>query len=157
MELQKKLRAKQIKFRELPGWGVHLRRKWEDSFVSHLSPEEKQAIFLHDDDGCCGFLWHVFSYEKRDCLVGEEAAAAFANQTKAGCYIFFQHSDDALLSEDAANLEPGDLPAEDVYVADKDFNWTYVQTHERMCGPYFCSKGKRGGDQVRIAPQHKPR
>lgn len=140
MELQKKLRAKQIKFRELPGWGVHLRRKWEDSFVSHLSPEEKRAIFLHDDDGWCGYLWHVFSYEKRNCLMGEEAAAAFASLAKGDCYVFFQHSDDALLLEGTVDLKPEDLPAEDIYITDNEFSWTYVRTHESMCGPYFSAK-----------------
>lgn len=140
MELRKILKSKQIKFRVLTGWGVRLRRRWEDIFADHLNPEEKQAIFLHDDDGCCGYLWHVFSYEKRDCLAGEEAAAAFANLDKAHCFVFFQHSDDALFLEGPADLGPGDLPADDVYVADKDFTWTYVRTHESMCGPYFCRK-----------------
>ena len=25
----------------------------------------------------------------------------------------------------------------EVYVVDKDFKWTYIKTHENMCGPYF--------------------
>ncbi|WP_082615037.1 DUF4275 family protein [Paenibacillus sp. Soil787] len=29
----------------------------------------------------------------------------------------------------------------DIYVVDKEFNWTYVITHETgLCGPYFSSK-----------------
>lgn len=25
----------------------------------------------------------------------------------------------------------------EVYVVGKDFKWTYIKTHENMCGPYF--------------------
>ena len=25
----------------------------------------------------------------------------------------------------------------DWYLTDKDFTWTYAQTHEAACGPYF--------------------
>ena len=28
----------------------------------------------------------------------------------------------------------------DVYVVAKDFSWTYVQTHEDSCGPYYSEK-----------------
>ncbi|WP_429351212.1 DUF4275 family protein [Paenibacillus sp. 4624] len=26
---------------------------------------------------------------------------------------------------------------QDIYIFDKAFTWTYVHTHESMCGPYF--------------------
>ena len=43
-------------------------------------------------------------------------------------------------------LALADRPADDYpsfngsdwYLVDKDFSWTYVHTHEEMCGPYFC-------------------
>ena len=25
----------------------------------------------------------------------------------------------------------------EIYVIDSDFSWTYIKTHESMCGPYF--------------------
>ena len=28
----------------------------------------------------------------------------------------------------------------EVYVVDKDFKWTYIKTHENMCGPYFMKR-----------------
>jgi hypothetical protein len=60
------------------------------------------------------------------------------------CCVFFQHSDNALLLEGTADMEPGGLPADDIYVTDKGFNWTYVRTHETMCGPYSCCIGEEG-------------
>ena len=28
----------------------------------------------------------------------------------------------------------------EIYVVGKDFKWTYIKTHEDMCGPYFMRK-----------------
>ena len=30
---------------------------------------------------------------------------------------------------------------DDVYITAEDFSWTYVHTHEEMCGPYIFKKG----------------
>lgn len=48
-----------------------------------------------------------------------------------------------MILEDAAAFDSNDLLEEsDVYVVDKEFNWTYVKTHETgWCGPYFSRKG----------------
>lgn len=72
----------------------------------------------------------------------EEADIAFNKELKQSCYVFYQHSDDALILENASYLNAGDfLNEEDVYVVDKGFNWTYVRTHETgWCGPYFSRK-----------------
>lgn len=136
------LKSKKVKIIEIPKWGVSLRKQWEDSFANHMNPKEKSAIYLHDNNGACGYLWHLFSYEKRDCLKGEEAEQAFNDEKKNSCYIFYQHTDDALILEEAAAFNANDLLGEiDVYVVDKEFNWTYVKTHEvGWCGPYFCRK-----------------
>ena len=61
MDLVELLRSKKVKVIEIPKWGVYLRRQWENSFVNHLSDKEKKSIYLYDEDGCCGYLWHVFS------------------------------------------------------------------------------------------------
>lgn len=126
----------------LPGAGAELRRRWEDAFASHLGPEEKAEIHLYDADGARGFLWHLFSYERRDCLQGSAANCAFASQPKDACYLFYQHADDALLLEQATNLSVTDLGHEaDIYAVDSQFTWTYVITHETgQLGPYFCRR-----------------
>ncbi|WP_025026083.1 DUF4275 family protein [Caldalkalibacillus mannanilyticus] len=136
------LRSKKIKTQEIPKWGAYLRKRWEEEFVHHLSADEKKSIMLHDAGGACGYLWHIFSYEKKECLKEKEAQIAFNQERKESCYIFFQHLDFALLVENAALLTAEDLFNEsDIYVTDKEFNWTYVNTHERdWCGPYFSRK-----------------
>lgn len=139
MEIINILKSKKVKVTEIPKWGTFLRKQWEDNFANHISLKEKKAIYLYDDDGACGYLWHLFSNEKRECLQGEEAEQAFNDEHKNACYIFYQHTNDALILEEADALNANDLLDEsDVYVVDKEFNWTYVKTHETgWCGPYF--------------------
>jgi len=135
------LKNKRMKVAEVPNWGVYLRKQWEDSFANHMSDEEKRKIFMFNDDGCCGYLWHLFSYEKRASLNGEEAFKAFNNVNKSCCYIFYQHDDDVLIIEHAHELNASDILEKDIYVVDKEFNWTFVITHETgYCGPYFSSR-----------------
>lgn len=139
MQLLNKLRNKKVKVIEIPKCGVYLRKQWEDNFANQLSINEKREIYLYDCDGACGYLWHIFSYEKRQCLKGKEAEEAFNDEVKKACYIFYQHSDYALILEDASAFDTNDLTEEsDVYVVDKEFKWTYVQTHETgLLGPFF--------------------
>lgn len=141
MEIPNILKNKKIKITEIPKWGTFLRKQWEDNFANHLSFEEKKDIYLWN----YGFLWHLFSYEKKDCLQGQEAEKAFNNEQKDSCYVFWQHTDYALILENADSLNANDLEDEcDIYVVDKEFNWTYVRTHETgLCGPYFSRRGSK--------------
>ncbi|NHM30632.1 DUF4275 family protein [Neobacillus terrae] len=136
------LKAKKIKITEIPKWGPYLRKQWENNFANHLSNKDKKSIYLFDTGSYSGYLWHLFSYEKKDCLEGERAKAAFNNQPKDNCYVFYQHSDYALFLENTSMLNTDDLINEqDIYIVDKGFNWTYIQTHETgWCGPYFSVK-----------------
>lgn len=69
MDTYNKLKQKNIRVKEIPKWGPYLRKLWEENFVSNLSEDEKESIHLFDDkDGASGFLWHVFSYEKKSYL-----------------------------------------------------------------------------------------
>lgn len=142
MDFASLLKSKNIHVKEIPKGGPDLRKQWEHHFAGHLSEKEKRAIYLRDRGGCCGFLWHVFSYGKRKCLKGEEANKAFNEAEKRCCYVFYQHSDDAFLLENASALTAADFAGEiDVYVVDQKFAWTYVITHETgWLGPYFSRK-----------------
>jgi hypothetical protein len=62
------LKNKKVRVKEIPKWGVYLRKQWENNFANHITHEEKKSIYLYDDGGACGYLWHLFSYEKKDCL-----------------------------------------------------------------------------------------
>lgn len=142
MDVVEVLKNKRIRAREIPAWGVYLRTRWDEEFAAHLSHQEKESIFLYDEDGLCGFLWHIFSYEKKECLESEKAERTFDVEPKNFCYLFYQHCDHALLIENASALKAADLvDEEDVYIVDKEFTWTFVVTHEKgWYGPYFARK-----------------
>lgn len=141
VSLIKKLRNKKIKVYESANWGVVLRKNWVDSFASHLSQKEKEEIYLFDVDGACGYMWHLFSYNKRECLKGEEADKVFNEMKKNYCYVFYQHNNTVLILENVNDFNAKDIENEmDIYVVDKGFRWTYVRTHEGCCGPYFCKR-----------------
>jgi hypothetical protein len=143
-DLYDRLKTKKIKITEMPKWGHYLRKQWENNFANHISDKDKKSIYLFNTGGYCGYLWHLFSNEKKDCLVGEKAETTFNNEQKNDCYVFYQHSDYVLFLENASMLNTDDLINEsDIYIVDKGFNWTYVQTHETgLCGPYFSRKSK---------------
>ncbi len=137
-----------MKVREISSWGMYLKQEWEIHFVNHLSHAVKEEIYLYNDCYTCGYLWHVFSYARKKCLEGEQAKKAFHEELKKNCYIFYQHSDEVLIFEDASLLrasdflyEMDDMDKGDIYVVDKEFTWTYVQTHETgWYGSYFSRK-----------------
>ena len=139
MDLIQRLKVKKIRAKEILAWGVYLRNRWDEEFAAHLSHQEKESIFLYDEDGLCGFLWHIFSYEKKECLEKDQAEKAFDMEPKRFCYLLYQHCDHALLIENASALKAIDLiDEEDIYIVDKEFTWTFVVTHEKgLCGPYF--------------------
>ena len=48
------------------------------------------------------------------------------------------NSPDVSLYTNAKSVVSTDFDSEqDIYIFDRNFSWTYVHTHESMCGPYF--------------------
>jgi hypothetical protein len=126
------LRCKGIKVTEIDSWGQYLRCVWEEQFCSNLNKTDKENIFLNY------FLWHLFSYHRVICSENEQARTCFNNEIKNSCYVFYQHTDSALIIENAKLMYAKDFDNEDdVYIVDREFRWTYVKTHEPECGPYF--------------------
>ncbi|WP_198023055.1 DUF4275 family protein [Paenibacillus zanthoxyli] len=131
------LQQKNIKVTEINQWVPFLRSEWENNFTNHIHESVKKKIFLDQ------FLWHVFSYNKLNSTTQNKAKDRFNNQLKTECYLFFQHDDQALLLEEVKNMKAEDFDKEsDIYITDKNFQWTYVKTHESQCGPYFYTKNE---------------
>ncbi len=93
------------------------------------------------------YLWHLFSWELVPCLSGEAARAALAEASSgAEVYLFYseyppegappvQPLTGALLA--SLPTDAGAIPGSDWYLVDRDFTWTYANTHEESCCPYF--------------------
>lgn len=130
------LNEKGIQVIELKNKGEELRKQWEIAFTKNLSKAQKNKIHFNQ------FLWHTFSYEEIECLENQKAITAFNNQKKKQCYIFYQEEKNALMVENAKDINSEDIINKikgyvDVYVVDESFTWTYIVTHEDSLGPYF--------------------
>lgn len=105
---------------------------WDKTFAHNVSRDIKESIYYNQ------YKWHIFSFEKQDCLKGEEAKQAFDAITKDELYVFYQSKQVIEQYQNAKSLVAVDFDSRnDIYIFDINFTWTYVHTHESNCGPYF--------------------
>ena len=132
IELIESLRSRGAKVTEINKWAQYLRSVWKQEFANHLSDYEKREINLDH------FLWHLFSYKKVNCFENENAKSMFNVEGKKDVYLFFQHYEIALIVENVELINANEFDNyNDIYIVDKKLRWTYIQTHESQCGPYF--------------------
>lgn len=135
--LTEQLTTHRIAFSHYSYYAPAFLQRWEHRFVP-LTADEKEAIFLHSDRYSCGYLWHVFSYEKRPHEKGAAANESFTEHLANTYYVFGHHTNDVLIIHEPAKLIAAMFAdCEDIYVVDQAFTWSYVVTHERSLGPYF--------------------
>ena len=124
-----------------------VKNRWLDTFADGVSEEDLGKRVLAEGN----FLWHLFSWKLVPCLEGEEARKALAEHASEELYLFYYEYPPAdiplvrpVTLEELAALptDQGAVPGADWYVVDRDFTWTYAQTHEDGCGPYFCKPSK---------------
>ena len=109
-----------------------LKSAWEDKFTNGLTMKDKEEIYFDS------YMWHIFSYEKREAKIGSKARQAFNRVKKNEVYCFFQNDENAFCIFNAGLLKASDLDhLDDVYIVDSEMKWTYVHTHESACGPYY--------------------
>ena len=110
--------------------------KWTKLFAASVPKEKRKEVHFEQ------FRWHLFSFELLDALTEDDARAAFDAEPKDAVYLFWQHTKKAYLLENAHLLKAEDLdhdfiPHPDMYLFSPEGKWTYIHTHESMCGPYF--------------------
>lgn len=116
-----------------------IKKGWENAFVPVGIDREK--IHYHS------MFWHIFSYKVKECEEGEQAINSFKGVINDSFYIFYQRKDSGYLIDnntrafifDDMSMFITDFETADIYITDKGFNWTFIQTHEDgWLGPYFC-------------------
>lgn len=106
--------------------------RWDKTFTLNISEDVKESIYYSQ------YKWHIFSYEIQGCLKENAARNAFNTEIKDELYVMYQNSPDVFLYSNANAIVAEDFDSQqDIYIFDKNFTWTYVNTHEDMCGPYF--------------------
>ena len=133
-----RLVATQVAWEEpFPATIKDLRERWLDTFAADVSEENLGKYVLAGGS----YLWNIFSEKLVPCLEGDAARKALEELSDKTCYRFYkeyppqdQPRIKAISMSEVSSLSD-DL---DWYLVDKDFTWTYVHTHEKDCGPYFC-------------------
>lgn len=114
--------------------------EWLNHFARGIPKNKIQKYVVSTGN----YLWHIFSWEllsSEAYFVGDAAKSAYDQQ---------QHEDAlyiAWFEDDIAKPLPKTMYTADalddlaeVYIAASDFSWTYIKTHESMCGPYFMKR-----------------
>ena len=110
--------------------------KWTKLFASSIPKEKRKEVHFEQ------YRWHLFSFELLKAFSDDEARSAFDAEPKDSVYLFWQHTDQAYLVENAHLFKAEDfdhdfIPFSDFYLFSPEGKWTYIHTHENMCGPYF--------------------
>ena len=112
--------------------------KWIETFAANIPKKALENRVFRKG----GYIWHVFSFgllDKDLYYEGEQARAEYEKAKKKGAfYIDWDMGDETCeLTHDLCFADALDKFAE-IYVVGKDFEWTYIKTHEGdLCGPYF--------------------
>ena len=110
---------------------------WLSHFAKGVSRENIEKYVVSNRN----YLWHVFSWElldKKVFLSGDSAKQAYDQIDKRNTlYIdWFEDDETKKLTTKLSTAKALDEMTE-IYVIASDFSWTYIKTHESMCGPYF--------------------
>ena len=110
---------------------------WLSHFAIDISRNDIEKYVVSTGN----YLWHVFSWElldKKAFLTGDSARNAYDKTDKHNAmYIaWFEDGEAKDLTEEFNTATALDKMTE-IYVVAPDFSWTYIKTHESMCGPYF--------------------
>ncbi len=114
------------------------KKEWFNRLVPADKQEEAMECFCFSRDDYCGYLWHVFSYKILSCLEQGAAKKAFDDFEKKEAVLLENIDSIAFRIKDVSTLKAQDLDTlQDIILTAKDFSWTYIKTHETVCGPYF--------------------
>ncbi len=111
--------------------------KWIEHFAVGISKKDLKKHVVSTGN----LIWHTFSWKLLDgnkFLEGDQAKTAYNEIDKRGA-IYIEWFEDEKTHDITWDLDTAvalDKMVE-VYVVASDFSWTYIKTHEGMCGPYF--------------------
>jgi tRNA (guanine-N7-)-methyltransferase len=118
--------------------------RWISTFASSVADDILREHVLEE----CNYLWHVFSWGKVPCFEGDQARRTFDDRKCNLVYMFRRGRSinnfpriEGLTIANKVTSEQLEL-IDDIYVVDLNFSWTYVNTHESECGPYFAFSNK---------------
>ncbi len=114
--------------------------KWLENFASDIPEKDIKRYVEHFGN----YIWHVFSWDlldKKQYLIGEDAKKEYDKTDKKGAFYieWFKdnHTKDITWALNTAEALDDFV---EIYIVGKNFEWTYIKTHEHGLGPYFFRK-----------------
>ena len=112
-------------------------KKWLEHFAVGISKKDLKKYVISTGN----LIWHTFSWELLDdnkFLAGDDAKNAYDKIDKHGA-MYIEWFEDEKTHDITCELNSAKALDKmvEVYVVAPDFSWTYIKTHESMCGPYF--------------------
>ena len=113
-------------------------KEWLSHFASNISKKDLQNKVVKTGN----YIWHIFSWElieEKEYSTGTKARQEFDNIDKLGAWYIIPFEKRAVVQRLTAEYSTSKRLDEEIeiYVVARDFSWTYIKTHEGMCGPYF--------------------
>ncbi len=110
---------------------------WLSHFAKDISRKDIEKYVVSTGN----YLWHVFSWKLLDekaFLTGNSARKAYDKIDKHNA-LYIEWFEDDKTKELTVKLNTANAldKMTEIYVVAPDFSWTYIKTHESMCGPYF--------------------
>lgn len=88
------------------------------------------------------YLWHAFSYGDAPAFEGDRAKSEFDHNCGGEAVVILNYEKIGFILKNCQGITAGELDEyNDIIISDKNFDWTYVHTHEAYCGPYFFQRG----------------
>ena len=133
-QFRRELQERGLRFTPVSDIGA--KGNWTKLFAALIPKEDRKLVHFEQ------YKWHLFSFELLPALTDDEARAAFDAQEQDTVYLFLQHTKEAYRVENAHLFKAEDfdhdfIPFPDIYLFSPEGKWTYIHTHEIMCGPYF--------------------
>ena len=114
--------------------------EWLNHFACGISQTKIQKYVVSTGN----YLWHIFSWgllNGESFLVGDAAKRAYNEQRHNDARYIKWFEDDIVKPLPPTMYTANALDnLTEVYIVASDFSWTYIKTHESMCGPYFMKR-----------------
>jgi hypothetical protein len=137
-DMVQRLTATGLKFRIMSrGESKSYCKQWIYTFgLPAASKKKLRKIALTRRD----YPWHIFSYELVKSPGADLAREYFNAAKKEGCALYLNFIDQGFEIANGESLTADFIDiGEDILITSADFTWTYVQTHEEYCGPYYAA------------------
>jgi hypothetical protein len=136
------MRINSEKFQEfLTSQSVEIVERFDTKTAGQLRSEWKNTFAFGFRVPTGGLFWHVFTYEHAVYITGKQALRRFNEESPVAFVVFPSPSADSTCYYCKAEKMPDFSEyRDDLFVCNRDLDWTMACTHEEGLGPFYSRK-----------------